>query len=69
MIAAIEAANRREPDPVPDGFKTREQWMKELGCGRNLACEKLKVATTKGVLNVINLRCADGHVRPFYGPA
>ena len=69
LIAAIEAANRREPDAVPEGFRCVAELCKESGKGHDYWHKRIRKAIEAGTIRRIEIRCADGRNRPFYGPA
>lgn len=72
FLALIQRATRKASDPIPEGFKTSEQWAEEWGWQRGRAKRNLDKGIAAGVVEMRKFRIASGnnlrHVG-FYRPA
>ena len=66
LFQRLRRAYCSKDDPVPPGFKSREQWQAEWKVGRTCATGMLKAGVASGILKVINLR-TQSKVLPYYG--
>lgn len=72
MLADMASVRTQQRGKIPEGFKTTQQWVKELGISENSVRRRIVVLTRAGKweMKLIHLDMPGGWRRvPHYGPA
>lgn len=71
LLALLQQQLEGAPEPVPENFRTRQQWAEKWGVSLTKTGELLRSGMKNGVLCRIMLRARRGKTIspvPFYGP-